>query len=124
MKQALVRSQVGLNGTIPPESQQLLDRTESLYLVTIVGVPARFSRALQNVKAETFLKRGGKTAIAPEEAIGQQAGATLILAFGFPRTDAITLQDKEVEIVTKLGPVEVKKKFSLKEMVFHGQLEL
>ena len=124
MKQAEVRGQVGLNGTIPPETQQLLDRAESYYVVTVMGVPARYARALQNIKAETFLKRDQKAPIVPEESIAQQAGANLILAFGFPRTDAITLQDKDVEFVTKVGQIEIKKKFSLKDMLFHGQLEL
>ena len=124
MKQAVVRGQVGLDGTIPPESQQLLDRTESFYVVSVTGVPARFSRAIQNLKGETFLKRDKKASISPEETIAQQAGTDLVLAFGFPRTDAITLQDKDVEFVTKLGPLEIKKKFSLKDMMFHGQLEL
>ena len=124
MKQAEVRGQVGLNGTIPPETQQLLDRTESYYVVTVMGVPARYARAIQNIKADTFLKRDQKAPIASEETVAQQAGANLILAFGFPRTNAITLQDKDVEFVTKLGQIEIKKKFGLKDMLFHGQLEL
>ena len=120
----MVRSQARIDGTIPPESQQLLDRTESFYVVSVMGVPARYSRVVQNLKTETFLKRDKKASIAPEETIAQQAGTDLVLAFGFPRTDAITLQDKDVEFVTKLGQIEIKKKFSLKDMMFHGQLEL
>ena len=30
-----------------------------------------------------------------------------------PRTDPITLEDKDVEFITKLGPLEIKKKFKL-----------
>ena len=42
----------------------------------------------------------------------------------FPRTEAITLEDKNVEFKLALGPMDVKKKFKLKDMVFNGNLEL
>ena len=48
----------------------------------------------------------------------------LLLVFAFPKTDPITLEDKQVELFTKLGQIEIKKKFNLKLMVFHGKLEL
>ena len=38
--------------------------------------------------------------------------------------DVITLDDKDVEFVTKLGGVDVKKKFKLADMVFGDQLAL
>jgi hypothetical protein len=44
--------------------------------------------------------------------------------FLFPRSEAITLEDKEVEFETKLGPMEIKRKFKLQDMVFGGKLEL
>ena len=44
--------------------------------------------------------------------------------FLFPKTDVITLDDKDVELVTRLGNDEVKKKFKLADMVFGGQLAL
>jgi hypothetical protein len=69
---------------------------------------------------------------------GPQGGASLLL-FAFPKSDAITLADKEVEFVTKLcGPsfgggggggggacqYNVKKKFKLKDMAIKGELAL
>ena len=39
MKQALVRSQIGGGGAVTAENQQLLERTEPVYVVTIVGLP-------------------------------------------------------------------------------------
>jgi hypothetical protein len=63
-------------------------------------------------------------------------GSSLLL-FAFPKSDAITLADKEVEFVTKLcapsfGPAapgqacqyNVRKKFKLKDMVLKGELAL
>jgi hypothetical protein len=44
--------------------------------------------------------------------------------FYFPRLDTIFPDDKQVTFVTKLGPLEVKAKFTLKDMVYRGKLEL
>jgi hypothetical protein len=130
MKEALVRDQVGAGGIIPAETQDVLSRGESLYVVTIMGLPTRYARSLDSMKAETFLKRNNKPPIALKDMGVQQAAASekspafLVVVFGFPRTDAITLEDKDVEFFTKLGQIDIKKKFNLKDMVFHGQLEL
>jgi hypothetical protein len=77
------------------------------------------------LKAETFLKRGGnKPPIAVSDAGAQQTETGIVVVFAFPKTDAILVDDKDVEFVTKLGQFDVKKKFNLKDMVFKGKLEL
>ena len=42
----------------------------------------------------------------------------------FSRVLPITEQDKQVTFVTKVGPLEVKCKFTLHDMLYHGNLEL
>jgi hypothetical protein len=44
--------------------------------------------------------------------------------FYFSRVFPITLDDKQVTFVTKIGPLELKCKFTLKEMLYRGNLEL
>jgi len=44
--------------------------------------------------------------------------------FYFSRAIPITLDDKQVTFVTKIGPLEVKCRFILKDMVYRGNLEL
>jgi hypothetical protein len=44
--------------------------------------------------------------------------------FYFSRLDDISMDDKQVQFVTKIGPVEIKAKFVLKEMVYHGKLSI
>ena len=44
--------------------------------------------------------------------------------FYFSRVFPITLEDKQVTFVTRVGPLEVKCKFTLREMVYGGMLEL
>jgi len=47
-----------------------------------------------------------------------------VLIFHFPKDHPIELEDKEVEFCTRRGPIEVKKKFRLKDMVYEGKLSL
>jgi hypothetical protein len=44
--------------------------------------------------------------------------------FYFSRVFPITLDDKQVTFETKIGPLEVKCKFTLKDMLYRGNLEL
>ncbi len=44
--------------------------------------------------------------------------------FYFSRLLALQVEDKEVTFSTKLGPLEVKCKFTLKDMLYRGKLEL
>ena len=44
--------------------------------------------------------------------------------FYFQRGDPIRPDDKQVTFVTKLGPLEVRAKFILKEMLYQGKLAL
>jgi hypothetical protein len=125
MKQALIRTVVGPGGTIVPEDQQVLDRDEPAYLVTLAGLPVRYARSVPAMKAETFLKRGSnKVPIVVSDVGAQQTETGIVVVFAFPKTDAILVEDKDVEFVTKLGQFDVKKKFNLKDMVFRGKLEL
>jgi len=45
-------------------------------------------------------------------------------SFYFERNDLIRPNDRQVTFVTKLGPLDVKCKFILKEMLYRGKLEL
>jgi hypothetical protein len=44
--------------------------------------------------------------------------------FYFSRVFPLTPEDKQVTFVTKVGPLEVKCKFTLRDMLYHGSLEL
>ena len=48
-------------------------------------------------------------------------GGTL---FYFSRVLPLSLDDRQVTFVTKMGPLEVKCKFILREMLYRGALEL
>ncbi len=129
IKQAFVRRAAGLDGQVTPESQRMLDGDEPYYTVTLLGLPPAFASLASMrdaLKAETILKRKDKAPIAPEEVrlFQDSVDLSIRVLFLFPKTDAIILDDKDVELVTRLGDNEVKKKFKLADMVFGDRLEL
>ena len=59
-----------------------------------------------------------------EKAQASQQPKGVDIFFLFPKTEAITLDDKEVEFVAKLGRIEIRRKFKLKDMMVGEKLEL
>ena len=80
----------------------------------------------QRIKDATRLERKGKDPIAPAQVeIGQSSDGRSIMMFLFPKgSQPIELADKEVSFLTAMGPMKVKAKFVLKDMVVNGKLEL
>ena len=70
----------------------------------------------------TQLVRKGKDPIAPANIV-VNSGASVVY-FVFPKTDVISEDDKDVEFRMNIGRIQVKEKFSLKDMHFSGKLEL
>ena len=101
-----------VSGELPMLSLASDDETESEY-----------AQRLDNLKQFTKLEKKGDPIYLSNlrhEGKGEEEGAL----FYFVRNDLITLDDKTVTFVTKLGPIDVKCKFTLKDMVYQGKLEL
>jgi hypothetical protein len=124
LKQAVVRQQVGLHGTLPPEGQAALAMDDELYVVGVQGLPPQFARGGSGNMIESFLRREGKPPIPAQQAGSQMTRGGALLMIGFPRTDPITLDDREVEFEMKLDQLSIKKKFKLKDLVYGGKLAL
>ena len=80
------------------------------------------SGRLDQMKSTTYLSRKDRASIFPEKVERDKDGMTIL--FTFPRTAPISLDEKEVEFVTRYGALEIKRKFKLKDMVYQGKLEL
>ena len=66
VKQAQVRSEIGIDVRIPPESQALLSQIEPYYVVSVSELPRPFVRLAQDIPAvvaEAELKRKNKEPI-------------------------------------------------------------
>ena len=64
MKQALVRSDIGVNGTPTTQHQQMLTADQGAYVVSISGLPQSLGPQLQKVADAALLKARGKEGIA------------------------------------------------------------
>jgi hypothetical protein len=107
---------------------------EDFYVLNVVGnLPAAVtnsdasddSPSMQYLKEVTTLEHKGDEVhlhhveLAPESALSP--AGTL---FYFSRMLALMLKDKEAIFTTKIGPLGVKCKFTLADMVYRGSLEL
>ncbi len=133
LKHAIVRTRMGKEADTSPQAKEFLAREEMHYAVALIGPPRgmggggrgggdgrggggaaegaadeRRQRMTVQLQEQTALLRKGKPPIRPESVQMPQPGQSSYL-FLFPRTDAISLEDKEVEFATKLGQVEVKR---------------
>ena len=127
VKQAMVKMQFGSEAETAKEAQDILARPETHYVVTVSGLPARMARMAQNperIQQSAFLVRKHKPDLGAEHVQVIPTKQSVDLHLAFPRTEPITLEDKNVELKLALGPIQVKKKFKLKDMVFDGDLSL
>jgi hypothetical protein len=80
---------------------------------------ARQQRA-QMMREATKLERKGESPLYLDH-LQSVTGGDL---FYFSRLEPIQPSNKELTFTTRLGPIEIKAKFSLKDMLYHGKLEL
>ncbi len=131
IKQAMARLRWGSEAATSPGAAKLLARQEEYYIVVISDVPGRLlgEAGPEKLKSSSFLKLGKSEPIAAVNVQVNRATPPFSdIYLAFPRTQpgarAITLEDKEVEVVSRIGSLDVRRKFRLKEMVFEGKLEL
>src|SRR5579883_1407503 len=98
-----------VSGDLPMLGRRSNDESES-----------EFAQRLEMLKQYTKLEKRGDPIYLTRIAYVGNSGTL----FYFERNDLIRLDDHQVTFVTKLGPVDVKAKFMLKEMMYRGKLEL
>lgn len=129
VKQAILRARFGDEAATSPEAAKLLTAQENAYIVEIAGLPAPMVRAKpEELKAGSEIRIKGKPPIRAVDIKGGREQNLVNLYLIFPRgaegAPAITLEDKEVEVCLKTGPLDIRRKFRLKDMVFEGKLEI
>ncbi|MBV9265303.1 MAG: hypothetical protein JO061_03955 [Acidobacteriaceae bacterium] len=122
VREALVRS----HSAEARDTENTLATRDKYYVLTILGLGTAGNSdktmLRQGLLNEARLMRHGKKPIMPEDArIDEKTGTIQIF---FPKTDPITLDDKEVAFGTVFGTVQVIQRFRLKDMVYKGKLEL
>ena len=127
-RQAVAKAKFGAEAGTSADAKKMVDEEPPSYLITISGLSGRAlhggDKMKESLMQNTSLLVKGKD---PIQATDVQTGGNEqrpVLIFVFPKTAPITLDDKDVEFSTKLGPIAVKQKFHLKDMVLNGKLDL
>jgi hypothetical protein len=145
VREALLRQ----SGVTKPDDSKVAEKLTApvtSYVIAVLGLPerlptrgGRYGRGsdsddrdkdsrdqdadqLDQMKSGTRLNPKDRASIYPEKVERDKDGMTIL--FTFPRTAAISLDEKEVEFVTHAGAIEIRHKFKLKDMVYQGKLEL
>jgi hypothetical protein len=127
VRKALLRSRFGDRTSAPGESNESLNQPEKDYIITVIGLLTNDqARDRERVRKEVIgaakLVPTGKPPILPENVeIEPSSGAIQVF---FPRTEPISLKDKEVTLQLQFGSMRIEKKFRLKAMTYKGKLEL
>ena len=129
MRQALVRLKFGAEAEKSAEAGKILEQQDRPYEIVLSGSmgmflggkPEEAAHALSDVSFLSSRRTGEIKAVQIE--VGKP-GKTMDVVFAFPRSMPFTVEDKEVELVTKLGTSTLKYKFKLKDMVVNGKLEM
>jgi hypothetical protein len=141
MREAVARERIGLNGSLTKEMEAFLAEPAPLFIVAVKVTGSAEARALAGragtSQVSTHLTPRGKTPIIasfgeghPIDAAGKvlpdgaAAAAGSVLAFAFSRNSAISARDREVEFVSQLNDVIIKRTFHINDMVYKGKLEL
>jgi hypothetical protein len=112
------------------------------YVISVSGIPIATTRhsedgdddaavskglspdVLDRIKSLTYLEPKGKSPAQPG-VVQPDTGAVNVLLFGFSHELLqLTPDDKEVTFTTQLGKLDLKTKFSLKDMMYHKELAL
>lgn len=127
VREALLRSRSGDHLSVFGDAHAKLNGPGSNYIITVIGLLTNDqSRDRERVRKELMgaakLVRTGKAPVRPED-VELDATANAIQVF-FPRTDPISLNEREVTFELQFGSMTVQKKFRLKTMIYKGKLDL
>jgi len=136
VKQALLRLKFG--SQLPPESDPsyTLNRPEDHYIVGVVGLEmprkqkkpgadeSPQDRMREEFLATARLSRRGRSFIGASDVKINPPEARDEVLFYFPKTDPLSVDEKEVIFAAEQGAFEIRRVFHLKEMQYHGKLEL
>jgi hypothetical protein len=124
-------------------SQKFEELAKEFYIVSVSNYPKRLASrraeeapqhsaaanaALeqmgQRIQQRTVIKRKGKSPFKPAHVMVLPAGRVLLLIVLFPRSEAVTLDDRQLLFQLTDDMIEVESRFSLKRMVYKGILQL
>ena len=126
VKEALARAQFGSEAAENPDAKRSLEREEKRYAILLIGLPRNMIRRGDQMKKAASLIVKGHDPIPAEDAKAEmkENGVTFLTLY-FPREGhPLKADDGDVALELNLGNRKVTQKFKLKNMVYHGKLEI
>lgn len=128
MNEALAKSKYKEEAGTSPDAKKMLEPEPKYYVIWVSGLPANLrpkdDAAKQEMMKLSTLSPKDKNATAAVDVQFAGQGRSTDFFFLFPKTMALTTDDKEVDFATKFGKTAVKAKFKLKDMEINGKLDL
>jgi len=154
IKLATVRARMGAEADTSPQAREFVEREEPDYVIALIGPPmgppegggrpgmgpregapqkapgapqqerGGQEQWMAGLKENTWLAWKDHEKLHPSSVSLPPGGQRNVIIFHFSKEHPLELEDKEVEFCTRRGPMEIKKKFKLKDMVFEGKLAL
>ncbi len=124
-KKAIVKGEVGNRNLVTDQQQQYLELEDEHYLLVIGRLPpdvAKGFESIEGIETKISLDRKGKEKLFVAQVRVDAARGEVYLTF--PKTDPVTLADKDAELNVDIEGMRFKKKFKLSDMVIAGKLEL
>lgn len=114
------------SGSNPPGETQTANahKTNDFYVVAVSGLPVQ-DYDPNTLAKKAYLTVKGKPQEKAAESSYRKIGTSDVYFFRFRRDSfPIAVSDKEVEFKVSVGSVEVRRKFSLRDMQYEGNLAL
>jgi hypothetical protein len=125
VKQAKAMSAADATPEVFAAATKMLAQQETQYILSVSGVPLRMLRGdPAKLQPVALLTVKGKDPIKAESVKAERDRAGINLYLIFPRTFMIAAEDREVDVALKVGAIDIKTRFKLKEMVYEGKLNL
>jgi hypothetical protein len=129
IRQAFARAKFGAEADKSAEAKKLLEPQDMPYEIVLTGAMGMFlggkpgdaAKALSEV---SFLSSSRTGPIKASQIEVSKPGPSMTVIMAFPRSMPFTVEDKEVELTTKLGTSNLRYRFKLKDMVVNGKLEM
>ena len=124
---AMMKSKLGKEFTGSEAVKAIATKPDPNYVIVVQNIPGGVMRVGEDtlktaVQESSVLRRKGRGPINAESVAVAPGEQTVSLLIRFPKSDEISLDDKEVEFYTKLGRMEIRHRFRLKDMVYEGKL--
>jgi hypothetical protein len=108
--------------------KELTAEKPNAYVIGMFGLPPAFAKLADPERMKgmlrnaTVLKPKNRDPLTLDSIDLGKSGEAFAALFHFSATEPISLDDKEIEFETKMGPLDFKCKFKTKDMMYGGKL--